>query len=119
MIRTLIKLNKITASATPSATPSATFSATASATPSMDIINTIKSVLETNNSLLIENKFSKRQNNISFIHISKTELENNQEFKEIQKKFTNINIKFYPSMFNDKYGVQYFPKDKQIDIYID
>ena len=90
-------------------------------TPYMDIVNTIKSVIDTNDSSLVENQFTKRKNGSSFVHISKTCLENSKEFAKFQEKYSNIdiNIKFYPSMFNDKYGIKYFPDKKKIDIYLD
>ena len=89
--------------------------------PYMDIVNTIKSVIETHDSSLVENQFTKRKNGSFFVHISKTCLENSKEFTKFQEKFPNIdiNIKFYPSMFNNKYGVHYFPDKKKIDIYLD
>jgi len=89
--------------------------------PYMDIVNTIKSVVDKNEIKIIENQFTKRQFGSSFVHISKTCLENSQEFIEFQKNNSNINIniQYYPSMFNDKYGVHYFPDKKKIDIYLD
>ena len=90
-------------------------------TPYMDIVNTIKSVIETQETKLIENQFTQRKFGTSFVHISKTCLENSKEIIEFQKNNSNIstNIQYYPSMFNDKYGVQYCSKQKKIDIYID
>jgi hypothetical protein len=92
-------------------------------TPYMDIINTIKRVVTKENIKLVENKFTKRGLSSSFVHISKTCLENSEEFQELKKmdKFKNIeyNINFYPSMFNDKYGVQYLSKNNKINIYLD
>lgn len=92
-------------------------------TPYIDIINTIKQVITTNNKELIENKFTKRSITCSFVHISKTCLENSKELKELKElsEFKNIkyNIKFYPFMFNDKYGIQYVPKNNEINIYLD
>jgi hypothetical protein len=114
MIRTLTKLN-IFANNTKTII---------NITPYMDIINTIKTVIETNEThehKLVENQFTQRKIGASFVHISKTCLETSQEFVEFQEKNPNIdiNIKFYPSMFNDKYGVQYFPDKQKIDIYLD
>ena len=43
--------------------------------PYLDIINTIKQVVKTNNKQFIENKFTKRSTSSSFVHISKTCLE--------------------------------------------
>ena len=89
--------------------------------PYIDIVNTIKSVIDTRETKLVENQFTKRKNGSFFVHISKTCLETSQEFAKFQEKYTHIdmNIKFYPSMFNDKYGIQYFPDKKKIDIYLD
>ena len=92
--------------------------------PYVDIINTIKQVVKINNNKLVENKFTKRSiSSSSFVHISKTCLENNKEYKELKElsEFKNLNfcIQFYPSMFNYKYGIQYVPKNNQINIYLD
>lgn len=108
MIRTFIKLNK-------------TNNTINYINPYMDIINTIKSVIDTRDSSLIENQFTKRKFGTSFVHISKSCLETSPELIEFQGKYPHIdiNVKFYPSMFNDKYGIQYFPDKQKIDIYLD
>jgi len=92
-----------------------------SKSPYFDIVNTIKTVIEKHENNIVENQFTKRKNGSSFVHISKTCLETSLEFVEFQEKYPHIdiNIKFYPSMFNDKYGVHYFPDEKKIDIYLD
>ena len=91
--------------------------------PYVDIINTIKQVVKIDNKQLVENKFTRRSISSSFVHISKTCLENSKEYKELKElsEFKNLKfcIQFYPSMFNDKYGIQYVPKNNQINIYLD
>jgi len=115
MIRTFTKLNTTTSKIIHSVNNKYEI------TPYIDIINTIKYVIETDETKIVENRFTKRQFGSSFVHISKTCLENSQEFIEFQKNNSNINIniKYYPSMFNDKYGVQFCLKQKKIDIYLD